>query len=59
MPKAMMGIHLHKGEHLALYLVLNNSEVLVLLAKGGFHETVLHEQHDSVLGGNLGTKKTL
>ena len=42
------------GEHPTLYWVLNDSEVLVLLAKGGFHEIVLCELHDSALGGHLG-----
>ena len=47
------------GEHPTLYRVLNDSEVLVLPAKGGFCEIVLHELHDSALGGQLGAEKTL
>ena len=39
--------------------MLNESEVLVLLVEGGFHEIVLCELHDSALGGQLGTEKTL
>ena len=46
-------------EHPTLYRVLNDSEVLVLPAKGGFRETVLRELHDSALGGHLGAAKTL
>ena len=43
--------HLHgRREHPILYWVLNDSEVLVLPAKGSFHEIVLHELHDSALG---------
>ena len=47
------------GEHPTLYRVLNDSEVLVLPAKGGFCEIVLCELHDSALGGHLGAEKTL
>ena len=52
--------HLHGGgEHPTLYQVLNDSEVLVLPAKGGFREIVLCELYDSALGGHLGAEKTL
>ena len=52
--------HLHGGgENPTLYRVLNDSEVLVLPAKGGFHEIILYELHDSALGGHLGADKTL
>ena len=47
------------GEHPTLYQVLNDSEVLVLPAKGGFCESVLYELYDSALGGHLGAEKTL
>ena len=47
------------GEHPTLYQVLNDSEVLMLLAKGGFHEIVLCELYDSALGGHLRAKKML
>ena len=47
------------GEHPTLYRVLNGFEVLVLPAKGGFHEIVLCELHDSVLGGHLPAEKML
>ena len=51
---------LHGGRECpTLYRVLNDSEVLVLLAKGGFHEIVLCELHDSALGGHLGADKML
>ena len=47
------------GEHPTLYRVLNDSKVLVLPAKSGFCEIVLHELYDSALGGHLGAEKTL
>ena len=48
-----------EGEHLTLYRVLNDSEVLMLSAEGGYHKTVLCELHDSALGAHLGAEKTL
>ena len=39
--------------------MLNDSEVLVLPAKGGFCEIVLCELHESALGGHLGAEKML
>ena len=48
-----------EGEHPTLYWVLNDSKVLVLPAKGGFHEIVLCKLHDSALRGHLGAEKML
>ena len=60
MPKAMMGTYACVGgEHPTLYQVMSDSEVLVLLSKGGFHQIVLCELYDSALGGHWGLKKRL
>ena len=48
-----------EGEHPTLYRVLNDSEVLVLPAKGGFNEIILCELYDSALGGHKGAYKML
>ena len=48
-----------EGEHPTLYQVLKYSEVLVLLAKGGFHEIVLCELYGGALGGHFWAKKML
>ena len=51
---------LHWGEeHPTLYRVLNDYKVLVPPDKGGFHEIILFELHDSALGGQLGAEKML
>ena len=47
------------GEHLTLYQVLNDSDVVVLPAKGGFHKIILCELYDIVLRGHLEALKML
>ena len=47
------------GEHSTLYRVLNDSEVLVQLAKGDFREIILCKLRESALGGHLGAEKML
>ena len=61
MPKAIMSTStcVGGGEHPTLYRLLNDSEVHMLPAKGGFRKIVLCGLYDSAMVGHLGAEKML